>query len=206
MEKYSIDNKAAEYLKTYAAFQEQLETWQYLFDETILNKTLERISDIIEAAYEINEDAGFVPESVFFSDVEKFSLAVRFDPQGLKIRELKDVPCNIKKEFNMPEEDFKRWLKEEREELDAAFVDMEDLIESIEDDFQTPTELEELIDIIHENLELEDPSYKVLNQFSTNLLSMWEDFTEIARSLVSLSLNINEDAGRAALPAMLYDP
>ena len=106
----------------------------------------------------------------------------------------------------MPEENFKRWMKEERDELDTAFVDMEDLIESIEETFQTPSELEELVSIIYDALAADDPSYKVLNQFSTNLVSMWEDFTEIASSLVSLSLNINEDVDRAALPAMLYDP
>lgn len=206
MDKYSIDIKAAEYLNTYAAFKEQLETWEYLFNETKLNKTLESIRNIVESAYEINEDAGFLPENDVFSDVEKFSLAVVFDPKGLKIRGLKDVPRSIKKEFDMPEENFKRWMKEERDELDTAFVDMEDLIESIEETFQTPSELEELVSIIYDALAADDPSYKVLNQFSTNLVSMWEDFTEIASSLVSLSLNINEDVDRAALPAMLYDP
>lgn len=206
MEKYSIDTKAAEYLQIYAAFEEQLATWKYLFDETTLTKTLDDISEIVETAYEINDEAGLLPEDDTFNSTEKFILEVRFDPAGLKINGLKDVPRGLEKAFDMNEADFKRWMQEEREALNTAFVDMEDLIESIDDYFETPVVLEEMTHIFNEALDPDDPSFKVLDQFAVNLVAHWEDFAETAKSLISLSLNINEDIDRAALPAIMYDP
>jgi len=206
MGKYSIDNKAAEYLQTYAAFEEQLATWDHLFGGTAFDKILEEISDLVESAYEINQEAGLLPENDTFSDAEKFALLVRFDPRGLTVAGLKDVPKKLKKEFQMSEEDFQVWMKEEREALETAFVDMDDLIDSIDGCFRTPEVLEELTHIFTEALDPDDAYYKVLNQFAINLVVNWEDFSGNAKSLVSLALDINEDTDRAALPAMLYDP
>ncbi|OJA07237.1 hypothetical protein [Halomonas sp. QHL1] len=207
MSKYSIDKKAEEYLGIYAEFEQELAILNSLFDDTVLTKTLEEIGDLVEEAYEINQEIGFLPEDgKTFSDIEKFALQVRFDPEGLQVRGLKDVPSRQKKEFDMPEEEFQCWMKEEREALETAFVDMEDLIDSIEDSFRVPDELEELEHIINESLDPLDPTYKVLDRLSMNLTSRWEELISSAKTLVCLSLDVNEDVDRAALPAMLYDP
>lgn len=205
MGKYSIDQRAVEYLKENAAFEEQLTVWETLFSNTTLARKLEEISELVQSAYEINEAAGFFPESEAFSDVEKFTLAVRFDPEGLHVRSLKDVPRELRKEFEISEQEFQNWMKEKRDELETALIDMEDLIESIEDNFRTPIELEELDSVINDALESGDPSYKVLNQFSINLVSMWEEFSSTAEALVCLLLDINEDVDRTALLALLYN-
>lgn len=101
MGKYSIDQGAGEYLKENAAFEEQLTVWETLFSNTILARKLEEISEFVQSAYEINEAASFFPENDGFSDAEKFTLAVRFDAEGLHIRSLKDVPRELRKEFEM---------------------------------------------------------------------------------------------------------
>lgn len=203
MGKYSIDQRAVEYLKENAAFEEQLTVWETLFSNTTLARKLEEISELVQSAYEINEAAGFFPENEAFSDVEKFTLVVRFDPEGLHVRSLKDVPRELRKEFEISEQEFQDWMKEERDELETALIDMEDLIVSIEDNFRTPIELEELESVINDALESGDPSYKVLNQFSINLVSMWEEFSSTAEALVCLSLDINEDVDRTALLAYI---
>ncbi|MFB9867302.1 hypothetical protein [Vreelandella sulfidaeris] len=207
MSKYGIDKKAEEYLGIYTEFEQELAILNSLFDDTVLTKTLEEISDLVEEAYEINQEIGFLPEDgKTFSDIEKFALQVRFDPKGLHIRSLKDVPHDLKKEFSISDKEFQCWMKEEREALETAFVDMEDLIDSIEDSFRVPDELEELEHIINESLDPLDPTYKVLDRLSMNLTSRWEELISSAKTLVCLSLDVNEDVDRAALPAMLYDP
>lgn len=207
MSKYGINKKAEEYLSIYAEFKEELAILNRLFDETVLVKKLKKISDLVEEAYEINEEIGFLPEDgKAFGDIEKFALQVRFDPEGLQIRGLKDVPNSLKKEFDMSEEDFQCWIKEEREALETAFVEMEDLIDSIEDSFRVPVELEELEYVVNESLDQSDPAYKILDRLSVNLISRWEELTSVARILVCLSLDVNEDVDRDALLAMLYGP
>lgn len=207
MSRYSIDKKAKEYLSIYAGFEESLELLNNIFDGTELVDKLKEISSIVESAYEINDEIGFFPEDgENFSDIEKFTLKVRFDPKGFQVRGLKDVPDSIKKYFDMPEEDFKCWMEEERESLETAFVDMEDLIDSIEDNFTLPVEVEELEYVVNESLDQTDSVFKILAQLSINLTSMWEDLIELAKRLVCLSLDVDEDIDRSALPAMLYDP
>lgn len=205
MAHYDIDQKASEYLKEYAVFEELLVFWEALLNRTTLAGKLEDISELVQSAHDINETAGLLPEGDVFSDIERFSLTVRLAPERRQVGGLKDVPRVLKQEFEMTEENFKRWMQEEREVLKTALIDMEDLIESIDDSFEMPSELEELEHVIYEALQPEDPLYRALNQISLNLSAMWEDLSNTARGLMCLSLNVNDDVDRAALPAILHD-
>ncbi len=198
---------AVAYTQKYERFLQREEQLLQLVRGTFLEQEMGDLSDQVEEAWELNMDAGWLPEDggefVPWSYVEAL---IKRDYRGERFSCLNDLPHEVRAEFPFNEREFKAHMDRLRtacrdayEQMEANSIEAPDLVD---DDgiFETFESL------VEEEVSLSEREQKFLTTLGGRVESWWESYLEEGYGLIHMANEIsNTDYDPTLMQALLFD-
>lgn len=197
------DQIAAAYRLRVEHFERLLEVQEALFANTDAGDYLKLLSENVQSAYEVNQQAGWLPESTKFTTLEYFETLIRHDRRARRYKALADVPAFLRQNFEGDDDhDFQHYANELREACWSAYDEMPELQE-IMDDEPVPDDFFDALYSWPEDAGASKREIKQGRALVDNLHEGWKSCQKAGLGLLHMANHEDDDYDASLMEALL---
>tara|TARA_R110001599_G_C12268108_1_gene661064 strand:- start:5138 stop:5758 length:621 start_codon:yes stop_codon:yes gene_type:complete len=197
---------AVAYTQKYDRFLKKEKQLLQLVRGTFLEQEMRELGDQVEEAWELNIDAGWLPEDGGeFAPWSYVEALIKHDYRGTRFSSLSDLPQEVRGEFPFGEEEFTAHITKLRTECRSAYEQMEAI--SIEaPDLVDDDGVFETLESLGEEAGLSERDQEFITTLGARVESWWKSYLEEGYGLIHMANEINNtDYDPTLMQALLFD-